>query len=82
MFPDMTNIYKTTTAYPPKKVFTVGRERFNGAKISKKLISENAGHLTPIFNYFGLETTAFGIPEYMKNKRSIVENCIQQATTR
>lgn len=77
MFPDMSYIYSPSTAYQKKTVFTVGPKRFCTEKPSKKIISENAGIITPILNYIGGTVTAFGIPEQMKEKKEIVHKCLK-----
>ena len=77
MFPDMSYIYRSSTTYQKKTVFTVGPKRFCTEKSSKKIISENAGIITPILNYIGGTVTAFGIPEQMKDKKEIVHKCLK-----
>ena len=77
MFPDMSYIYRPSTTYQKKTVFTVGPKRFCTEKPSKKIISENAGIVTPILNYIGGTVTAFGIPEQMKEKKEIVHKCLK-----
>tara|TARA_B100001750_G_scaffold243984_1_gene260343 strand:+ start:151 stop:690 length:540 start_codon:yes stop_codon:yes gene_type:complete len=77
MFPDMSSIYKTSTAYENKTVFTVGPQRFSSENAQKKIISESAGIITPILHYIGGRVTAFGIPEQMKEKKEIVHKCLK-----
>ena len=77
IFPDMSSIYKASSAYPQKTVFTVGRKRFCKEDASEKIISENAGIIASIMNYIGTTVTAFGIPEKMRDKKKIVSNCIK-----
>ena len=77
MFPDMSYIYSPSTTYQKKTVFTVGPKRFCTEKSSKKIISENAGIITPILNYIGGTVTAFGIPEQIKDKKEIVHKCLK-----
>ena len=77
IFPEMSSIYKISSAYPQKTVFTVGGKRFCTEDTSKKIISENAGIITSIMNYIGATVTAFGLPEKMRDKKKIVSNCIK-----
>ena len=45
----------------------------------KKIISENAGIITPIMNYVGAAVTAFGLPEKMRDTKKIVSSYIKTA---
>ena len=78
MFPDMSSIYKTSTAYENKTVFTVGSQRFSSENTKKIIISESAGIITPILHYIGGRITAYGIPEQMKEKKTIVHKCLKK----
>ncbi len=79
MFPDMSSIYRTSSVYQKKTVFTVGPKRFfcSTESVSKKIISENAGIITPMLNYLGGKVIAFGIPEKIKEKKEIVDKCLK-----
>ena len=79
MFPDMSSIYRTSADYQKETVFTVGPKRFfcSTEKLPKKIISENAGIITPILNYIGGTLAAFGIPENIKEKKEIVYKCLK-----
>ena len=79
IFPDMSSIYKVSSAYPQKTVFTVGGKRFCTEDASKKIISENAGIITPIMNYVGATVTALGLPEKMRDTKKIVSSYIKTA---
>ena len=78
MFPDMSSIYRPSTTFQKKTVFTVGPKRFCKEPSSKKIISEGAGIITPILNYIGGTITAFGIPKKMKEKKEIVNKCLKK----
>ena len=79
MFPDMSSIYRTSAVYQKKTVFTVGPKRFfcSTEKAPKKIISENAGIITPMLRYFGGKVAGFGIPEEIKEKKEIVYECLE-----
>ena len=78
MFPDMTSIYKASLKYPQKTVYTVGKESFNKVNSENKIISESAGLLAPMFHYFGVMITAFGIPEHISDKRKTIAECLSK----
>ena len=78
MFPDMTSIYNTNTRYPQKTIYTVGRESFNKASCENKITSESAGVIAPMFHYFGVRITAFGIPEHISDKRKTIIECLSK----
>ena len=79
IFPEMSSIYKISSAYPQKTVFTVGSKRFCKENALKKIISENAGSITPLLNYIGATVTAFGLPEKMRDKKMFIHNRIKAA---
>ena len=79
MFPDMSSIYRTSAVYQKKTVFTVGPKRFFcfTENVSKKIISENAGIITPMLSYLGGTVIAFGVPEKTKKKKAIVHKVLK-----
>ena len=79
MFPDMSSIYRASSVYQKETVFTVGPKRFfcSTESISEKIISENAGIITPILSYLGGTVVAFGIPEKTKEKKERVCECLE-----
>tara|TARA_Y100000590_G_scaffold416355_1_gene515024 strand:- start:2565 stop:3098 length:534 start_codon:yes stop_codon:yes gene_type:complete len=78
MFPDMTSIYRPSSKHPEKTVYTVGKERFNKVKSENKIISESAGVVAPMFHYFGVTITGFGIPEHTSDKRKTITECLSK----
>ena len=54
MFPDMSKIYNPIKDLKKITVHTVGPKRFKNKPVSKQIISESIGLLSPIWHYVGV----------------------------